>query len=404
MILGEGLWLLPFHYCNCLLLQWSCLMNKSTVKKKNVFLWHSKDTMQESLSEILRDMNLNIIPLESFLENKSDGKFKNLDIIIVDLELPECQGITLIRLSTKVKPQIKIIAICNRVTTPVYMRMSKLGVGRILERPLKKATFRDAVLQVFLSSNPNHPQSLDRQEFIDESENHFFLVAHYDNNLYKQIYDTSISEGNKMYISLNEEDFITKVQTGFYDVIFSSYEFMNSIASQKNLDTIFYDTTKPLLFLLDDCQKKNHKNIFSSFPFVEYLSPSPDKDEIIKALQETIPRYEKYKDKEKQIQEDHPKPKKVAKNKNEEEKNITWIGRIHNRLKKSFIYFYLSIIAILALIGFLINISMSLNENIDNPLKNNPKKLINNLKPEQLRNLKNQYENNLDPKQLKKLK
>ncbi|MGD9202058.1 MAG: response regulator [Chitinispirillia bacterium] len=362
-------------------------MNRNKGKKKNILLLHSKESIQSSLSQILTEMDSNVISMGSCDVDKSMGNIKNIDFLIVDLELPESKAVTLIRQMKNTNPQIKIITMCNRITNPIYARMKTLGVSKILERPLKKSVFKEAVESVFMGKDSL--KMLDNtQQITSESSEHFYiLVASADSTFYQKIYEISFSEGYEVYLSMNEGDFISKIHTGFYNVIFSSYNFMERIISTHDINSLFLDGVKPALILLDDIVDKTGSNSFSSFPVVIMLPQRPTKEDIINSLHDSIPKIDKYKDKAVQtgshiyIEE---KKTLIAK--------ASLSTKIIDFFKKSFLLFYIGIIFVIAIIGFLISTMVETkDETLSDTPKSKQQEMIDQLTPEQIEKLKKTY-------------
>ncbi|MCK4395255.1 sigma-54-dependent Fis family transcriptional regulator [candidate division WOR-3 bacterium] len=89
------------------------------------------------LSEILKDegyaisLSLNGTDAEQIIENN------NIDLVLLDLKLPDIDGITLLKRSKKIKPDMSIVMISAFGTISKAVEAIKLGADDFIEKPLE---------------------------------------------------------------------------------------------------------------------------------------------------------------------------------------------------------------------------------------------------------------------------
>ncbi|MBN1981403.1 MAG: response regulator [Chitinivibrionales bacterium] len=331
-------------------------------KKKQVLLAQSNSDIKDNLIQLLIDMNVKVIQAADEHEDKISAQAKRLDCCIVDLDIPQNRGINLIRNLTKMNTHVQVVAIIDKLTNPVKIRLRMMGIRHILERPLKKAAFIETVTAALNEKKKvQKPQGQHKPVQMEETDRFSLLVAHNDTAFYQKICDLCINEGHDVYHATDEMDFIKKVQIGYYTIIFITEECVQKIVSTIDFNHLFTDKIKPILFVLDGERNETMASLHN-FPFIVHLPFAPTVRQITAALQDVIPRYLHYKQQllhtpvQKQMKPSSPSF------------FGRWIYMIRIFVRKSRLLFYIAIVLIAAVIAYIVSTSKTAFEQKKNDL------------------------------------
>jgi CheY-like chemotaxis protein len=323
-------------------------MKDKESQKKNIVLADNDPTTSAALSILLEEIGVIVHKIGDKDDGRKIIKAHAFDMMIVDLDFPNYKGIHLIHDFIQTHPKAEIIALCKKVTSAIYTRMRMLGIFRVLERPVKLQDIRDMLFRA-LSSKRNVRMLTEKSNISLEIANHLqFLLTLSEQSFFEQILEICLSEGHEIDLAHSPEDFISMVQKGFYDVIFSSHEFMITI-HPREMDSIFRDPIKPVLFMVHPQKEVDLRTISPKFSNVIHLPPLPKKNIILDALQKNLPDY---------IQMRNKIYASQAMAEEDTKKGIKFFNPLAlaiNLFGKRIILFYAMLIAIAALVGFMVN-------------------------------------------------
>jgi CheY-like chemotaxis protein len=327
---------------------WYAVMKDKQSLKKNIVLADNDSTTSAALSILLEEIGVIVHKIGEKDDGKKIIKGHSFDMMIVDLDFPNYKGINLIHAFIQTHPKAEIIALCNKVTSAIYTRMRMLGVFRVLERPVKLQDIRDMLFRA-LASKRNVRMLTEKSNISLEIANHLqFLLTLSEQSFFEQILEICLSEGHEIDLAHSPEDFISMVQKGFYDVIFSSYEFLITM-HPREMESIFCDPIKPVLFMVHPQKEVDLRKITPKFSNLVHLPPLPKKNIILDALQKNLPDYIQMRNKmytsQAMADEDAKKGFKF----------FNPLSLAVNLFGKRIILFYALLIAIAALVGFLVN-------------------------------------------------
>jgi len=69
------------------------------------------------------------------------------DLIITDYQMPGCNGMTLVRMARKTKPDLPVVVLTATRDPEVVKGLTRLDVKHILHKPVQEADLREAVRQ-----------------------------------------------------------------------------------------------------------------------------------------------------------------------------------------------------------------------------------------------------------------
>ena len=109
-------------------------------KNINVLIVEDSDIIRKHQKNILKKIWLNIYEAKNGVEAFEIFKNQNIDLIITDLMMPECDGITLIKKVRKDKKinELPIIAISSSEEKELFLKSLKLGANDFLKKPFSK--------------------------------------------------------------------------------------------------------------------------------------------------------------------------------------------------------------------------------------------------------------------------
>jgi CheY-like chemotaxis protein len=323
-------------------------MKDKHTPKKRIILADNDPTTGAALSILLEELGMAVDTVGEKEDGRKLMRSHSHDLLIVDLDFPDYKGIELIQAFIQTNPQAEIIALCNKVTSAIYTRMRMLAVMRVLERPVKLQEFRDIIFRA-LSSNRSIRMMTEKSNISLEIANHLqFLVTLGEQAFFEQVLDICLSEGHEIDLAPSPEDFFAMVQKGFYDVIFSSHEFLLSM-HPREMDSLFRDPIKPVLFLIHPDQEVDLGKLKSKFSSIIHLPATVKKSAILEALQKNLPDYIQMRNKAYTAQAHSEDEKKSPL------KLFNPISLALNLFGKRVIVFYLILIVIAALVGFMVN-------------------------------------------------
>ncbi len=103
---------------------------------KTVLLIDDDKSIRETITDILTDEGYNVISAENGMRGINLCKDNDVDIALVDLWLPNIDGMTVIQEMLKIKPDIKIIVISAHGNIQTAVDALKIGAKDFLEKPI----------------------------------------------------------------------------------------------------------------------------------------------------------------------------------------------------------------------------------------------------------------------------
>lgn len=127
--------------------------------KRQIFLVDDEPEVLKVLSTALKDLtsgvSLNCFtsPPESLEKLTQTG----CDLFITDLDMPEMDGIDLLKTVKKMNPRIPVLVITGYADVPLAVKAIKAGASEFLEKPLETESFRTIVKKYLNRSVSAHP-------------------------------------------------------------------------------------------------------------------------------------------------------------------------------------------------------------------------------------------------------
>jgi len=104
-------------------------------KKAVVLIVDDSEADRSTLSEILSAKGFDVLAASQGLEALETLKTKDVDVVLLDVRLPDMDGVTVLERMKKIKPTLSIIAITGYSLDGIIDTMSKKGVYTCLLKP-----------------------------------------------------------------------------------------------------------------------------------------------------------------------------------------------------------------------------------------------------------------------------
>lgn len=121
----------------------------------------------ESLSGILRDEGYDTITASNGNEAIKSVQDDSIDLVLLDVQLPDINGVEVLRKIKEIEPDIPVIMISGRATIRVAVDSTKLGAYDFIEKPFSPEEKIDKMLLTI-------KQAIERQQL--EQENRAFRI------------------------------------------------------------------------------------------------------------------------------------------------------------------------------------------------------------------------------------
>ncbi len=102
---------------------------------EKVLLVDDEKEFVEALGERLTSRGMEVSTITSAKDAVQEGNFEAYDAIILDLQMPEMDGLEVLSKIKKIKPEMQIILLTGHATVEKGVEAMKLGAMDLLEKP-----------------------------------------------------------------------------------------------------------------------------------------------------------------------------------------------------------------------------------------------------------------------------
>lgn len=114
---------------------------------EKVLLVDDEKEFVETLGERLTNRGMEVSTLTSAKEAISKADLGSYDAIVLDLQMPEMDGLEVLQAIKKVKPEMQIILLTGHATVEKGIEAMKLGAMDLLEKPADIENIADRIKQ-----------------------------------------------------------------------------------------------------------------------------------------------------------------------------------------------------------------------------------------------------------------
>ena len=139
----------------------------ANIVEKHIFFLDDEPTVREVVRETLEDSNFKVSCFGNPIECLAWLRSKKCDLLIIDLKMPEKDGIELLMDVQHLAPWVPVLMITGYGDIPTAVKAMKAGAVDFIEKPLEKKNFVQkikVILKKNVSTHPNFGTSLTRTE------------------------------------------------------------------------------------------------------------------------------------------------------------------------------------------------------------------------------------------------
>ncbi|GLH71857.1 response regulator [Geothrix limicola] len=105
--------------------------------------------MRHLLRRVLEQAGHEVEAWEDLAASEIPERIKNgaPDLIVSDYQMPGCNGLTLVRMARKVRPELPVVMVTSTRDPDVMAPLRRLDVQHILHKPLQEGELMDAIRQ-----------------------------------------------------------------------------------------------------------------------------------------------------------------------------------------------------------------------------------------------------------------
>jgi len=119
------------------------------LENKSVLIIDDEEAIRDYLRFVLEEEGCTVLDAENGNEGLKALRSNNIDLVIVDIVMPDRDGFEVISDIKKDFPDIAVIIISGAPSKDLYLNIAqKLGVSETLEKPFKRQQILEAVSEV----------------------------------------------------------------------------------------------------------------------------------------------------------------------------------------------------------------------------------------------------------------
>lgn len=112
---------------------------------KKVLLVDDEKDFLETLSERMTLSGLDVMTCSKPKEALKMARDEDVDVIVLDLKMPEMDGIEFLKAVKDLKPELQVILLTGHATLEKGIQAAKLGALDVLEKPAEFETLLDRI-------------------------------------------------------------------------------------------------------------------------------------------------------------------------------------------------------------------------------------------------------------------
>ncbi len=136
------------------------------VAGRRVLVVDDEPIVTQSCQRVLGELGYEVETAESGQEGMKQALAEAFDLVMADLKLPDLDGMELIRVLRRERPQIAIVIITGYGTVPSAVEALKLGVTDYIEKPFEPDQLTEAAKRAFAA--PPRPEARIEAELVRE--------------------------------------------------------------------------------------------------------------------------------------------------------------------------------------------------------------------------------------------
>ena len=112
---------------------------------EKVLIIDDEQEFTEALAERMTNRGMDVSTSTSAIEGLKSVEDKSFDVVVLDLQMPEMDGIEALKALKKKKPELQVILLTGHATVEKGIEAMKLGAMDLLEKPADLTTLTEKI-------------------------------------------------------------------------------------------------------------------------------------------------------------------------------------------------------------------------------------------------------------------
>ncbi len=112
---------------------------------EKVLIIDDEQEFTEALAERMTNRGMTVSTSSSAIEGLKSIEDKSFDVVVLDLQMPEMDGIETLKILKKKRPELQVILLTGHATVEKGIEAMKLGAMDLLEKPADLTTLTEKI-------------------------------------------------------------------------------------------------------------------------------------------------------------------------------------------------------------------------------------------------------------------
>ena len=112
---------------------------------EKVLIIDDEQEFTEALAERMTNRGMDVSTSSSAIEGLQSVEEKSFDVVVLDLQMPEMDGIETLKILKKKNPELQVILLTGHATVEKGIEAMKLGAMDLLEKPADLTTLTEKI-------------------------------------------------------------------------------------------------------------------------------------------------------------------------------------------------------------------------------------------------------------------
>jgi DNA-binding NtrC family response regulator len=112
---------------------------------EKVLIIDDEQEFTQALAERMTNRGMDVSTSSSAIEGLQSVEEKSFDVVVLDLQMPEMDGIETLKILKKKKPELQVILLTGHATVEKGIEAMKLGAMDLLEKPADLSTLTEKI-------------------------------------------------------------------------------------------------------------------------------------------------------------------------------------------------------------------------------------------------------------------
>lgn len=112
---------------------------------EKVLIIDDEQEFTEALAERMTNRGMTVSTSSSAIEGLQSVEEESFDVVVLDLQMPEMDGIETLKILKKKKPELQVILLTGHATVEKGIEAMKLGAMDLLEKPADMTTLTEKI-------------------------------------------------------------------------------------------------------------------------------------------------------------------------------------------------------------------------------------------------------------------